>query len=37
MLFTHIPHHLPPREELEKYVKQFGNIGLAWDGLRIKT
>lgn len=36
MLFTHMSHSLSPHEELEKYVKKFGNIGIAYDGLRIK-
>lgn len=38
MLFTHITHHYQlPHKELEEYVKKFGNIRVAWDGLRIKN
>ncbi len=36
MLFTHISHQLPPHKELESYVNKFGNIGIAYDGMKIK-
>ncbi|MBZ9572539.1 MBL fold metallo-hydrolase [Patescibacteria group bacterium] len=36
MIFTHL-NHSHSHKELEKYVSQFGNIKLAYDGLTIKA
>ena len=35
MLFTHIGHYQLSHKELEEYVKKFGNIGIAYDGMVI--
>jgi len=36
MIFTHVSHFMA-HAELEKYVKQFGNIKVAYDGMVIKV
>ncbi len=37
MLFTHINHDLPQHQKLEEYVKKYGNIGIAYDGMKIEV
>lgn len=37
MLFTHIIHSRPPHDELERFVKKFGNMGIAYDGMVIRS
>ena len=36
LLFTHVSHFAGTHNSLEEYVRQFGNIGIAYDGLEIE-